>query len=298
MPRVAFVSAANVGLGGVWIATLKSELRRLGYEEGRNISFDARFADFKVEEIDRMATEVIASKPAVIVAQGRTIGRFAKLTKSIPMVVSNSGDMVGGGLVKTLATPGGNVTGVQLLYFELVGKRLEVLKEIMPKLERVAVIASPFHPGVERERMETEAAAKRLGLQITYHPVKRESEIEGGLEAIRASGAQAVVSFPDGITFPLRARIAEFARERGMATVSSWDGYADAGHLVIYGPNLTATYAQLARQVDKILRGASPATLSAEYPDKFELVINLKTARALGITVPQSVLLRADRVIE
>jgi putative ABC transport system substrate-binding protein len=296
--RVAFVAAANVAVAGIWVAALKAELRHLGYEDGRNIIFDTRFAEFDVEEMDRMTAEVIASKPTVIVAQGRTISRLAKLTKSTPILAANSSDMIEAGLVKSLARPGGNVTGVQLLYFDLVGKRLEVLKEILPKIERIAVLASPLHPGVDRERIETEAAAKRLGLSTSYYPVKQGAEIDGGLEAIRASGAQAIVSFPDGLTFPLRVRIADFARTHRIATVAGWDSYADAGHLVVYGPNLTATYAQLARQADKILRGASPATVPVEFPTSFELVVNLRTARALGLVVPQSVLLRADRVIE
>jgi len=296
--RVAFVSAANSTMADVWSARLKEELSRLGYEEGRNVTFDARFAEFNLDELDRIAVEVIASKPSVIVAQGRAIGRFAELTKTIPIVVVNSGDMIEGGLVQSLARPGGNVTGVQLLYFDLVGKRLEVLKEILPNLERIAVLASPFHAGVERERMATELAAKRLGLQMSYHPVKQGSEIDGGLEAIRATGAQAIVSFPDGLTFPLRARIADFALAHKIATASGWDVYANAGHLVIYGPNLTEAYAQLARQADKILRGASPATVAVEFPTTYELVVNLKTAKALGITIPQPVLLRANRVIE
>lgn len=190
------------------------------------------------------------------------------------------------------------MTGVQLLDFDLVGKRVEILKEIMPSLKRIAVIASPLHPGEPRERNETMAAAKRLGIDVSYHPVKNASELEGGLEALRAAGAQAIVSFPDGISLPFREKIAAFALRHRIATVSGWDVYAAAGHLVTYGPNVRATYGRLAHYVDRILKGADPAALAVELPTTFQLIVNLKSARALGLQVPQSVLLRADLVIE
>jgi putative ABC transport system substrate-binding protein len=274
---------------------MRASLRRLGYEEGRNVVIEVHFGEFDVE---RTAAEIVAGRPAVIVAQGRAINAVVRRTKSIPIVSGFSGDFVESGLAASLARPGGNVTGIQLLYFDLVGKRIEVLKEIMPLLKRIAVVASPFHPGVHRERDETEAAAKKLGIAVSYHPVKSASELDGGLQAVRAAGAQAIVSFPDGITFPMRGEIAAFAIEHGMATVSGWDGYADAGHLVIYGPSLQAVWARMAHYVDRILKGANPADLPVELPATFELVVNLKTARSLGLKVPQSVLLRADRVIE
>lgn len=297
-PRIAFVTFGSSAHSERWLSGLREGLKAHGYENGRNIALEARVAGFSLERAERQAAEVVASRPAVIVAQGRAILTLSKRTKSIPIVAAFSGDVELAGFAESLARPLRNVTGMQLLYFELVGKRIEILKEIMPGLKRLAVIASPFHPGVERERYETEAAAEKLGIAVSYHPVRNAGELVGGLEALRAAGAQAIVSFPDGITYPLSRNISQFALEHRIATVSGWDVFADDGHLVMYGPNLRAVYTRLASHVDRILKGAKPTDIPFELPTTFELGVNLRTARALGVSVPQSVLLRADRVIE
>ncbi len=181
---------------------------------------------------------------------------------------------------------------------DLVGKRIEILKEIALGVKRLAVFASPNHPGVHRERDVSITAAKQLGLSVAYYPVKDQQELDAGLATAQAAGADALVMFPDGVTNVGRERVAAFALQHKLPTVSGWDVYAIAGGLVTYGPNIRASYRHLASYVDRVLKGGAPATTPVELPTIFELVVNLKTARALGLKIPQSVLLRADRVIE
>jgi putative ABC transport system substrate-binding protein len=185
---------------------------------------------------------------------------------------------------------------MQLMALDLVGKRVELLKEIAPSIKRLAVIASPNHPGVHRERDVSVTAAKQLGLSVAYYPVKDQQELDTGLAAAQAAGTDALVVFPDGVTNLGRERIAAFALQHKLPTVSGWDIYASAGGLVTYGPNMRASYRH--SYVDRVLKGADPATMPVELPTTFEMVVNLKTARALGIKIPQLVLLRADRTIE
>lgn len=206
--------------------------------------------------------------------------------------------MVEAGLAKSLSHPGGNVSGIQLMAFDLVGKRIEILKECAPGIKRLAVLASPSHPGEHRERDVSIAAAKQLGLSVAYYPVDDPQELDAALVTAKAKGADSLVVFPDGVTSGGADRIAAFTLKHKMPMVSGWDHYALAGGLVSYGPNLRATWRHAASYVVKVLKGADPASLPVELPTIFELVVNLKTARALKLKIPQSVLLRADRLIE
>lgn len=242
--------------------------------------------------------DAVASKPDVIILQAGSVHTAAAMTKTIPLIAIYSGDLVDGGLVTSLASPGRNISGIQLMALDLVGKRIQILKEIVPSVKRLAVLASPNHPGVHGERDASIAAAKKLGLSVAYYPVKDQQELDAGLAAARAAGTDALVLFPDGVTNAGRERIAAFALQHKLPSVSGWDVYAIAGGLVTYGPNMRASYRHLASYVDRVLKGADPATMPIELPTIFELVVNLKTARALGVKVPQAVLLRADRVIE
>ena len=275
----------------------RGEMKALGYEEGRNITIDAWFGDFSRERIGLLAADAVASKPDVIFASYGAIRLVAALTKTIPIVSMYSADFVLAGLVKSLARPGGNITGVQLMAIDLVGKRIEILKEIVPAVKRLAIIAAPIHPGIDGERDASMTAARQLDLSAVFYPVNNAQELEAGLIAAQAAGADALVIFPDHVTFPGRERIAAFALKHGLPAVSGWDAYAIAGGLVSYGPNMRAAWRRVASHVDRILKGADPATLPVELPTIVELVVNLKTARALGVKIPQSVLFRADRVI-
>jgi putative ABC transport system substrate-binding protein len=242
--------------------------------------------------------EVIDEKPAVIVAHGYATRPVTRHTKTIPVVSGFSGDMVQAKLIASYAHPGGNITGIQFLAPELVGKRLELLKELLPHLNRVGVIADPGHAGEALERAASQTAADKLRIRMDYFPVKSFEEVDAGLESAHASGAQALVVFPDSTTFARREKIATFAIERHLPTISGWDVYAEAGMLMMYGPSLRACWSRTAYYVTRILKGANPAELPVEMPNTVEMIVNLKTAKALGINIPQSFLLRADRVIE
>ena len=297
--RIALVTSNSRQSFEEPIKALLEGMTKLGYLEKRDFIFDGRFGDFSRERTDQVVSEVIADKPDVIITQGAVLLKLAPLTRTIPVIAMFSGDMVDVGIIKSLARPGGNVSGIQYFALDLVGKRLEILKEIVPTLKRVAVFADPGHPVVHLERDTSLAAAKQLGLSVAYYPVKNpKEELEAALVAARAAGAEALLSFPDAVTFQGRARIAAFAIEHRLPTVAGWEAYAIAGGLVTYGPNLRASWVHLAGYVDRVLKGADPGALPVELPKIVELVLNLKTAKALGIKVPQSVLIRADRVIE
>lgn len=201
-------------------------------------------------------------------------------------------------MVDSLSRPGGQFTGITFLAYDLVAKRIEVLKEIVPALRRIAVIASPEHMGEPREFAASKAAADRLGLSQSYHPARNAAELEAALDGTRAARAEALVVFPDPLTNARRALISEFALRHRLPAVSGWAVYADSGLLLTYGPNLVDAWRRVAYFVDRVLKGAKPSELPVELPRSLEMVVNLKTARALGLTIPPLVLLRADRVIE
>ncbi len=297
-PRIGILTYAPGPFTEQYVQAFREGMQERGYADGRDVLIERQFGQISRETTDRLAAELIERKPAVIVAQGYAIRAVAARTKTLPIVCAYSGDLADAGLVKSLAQPGGNVTGVQLLSLELAGKRIELLKELMPGLRRIAVIADPGHAGEHRERDVSLKAAERLGMQVTYHPAKNFAEIDSGLAAARAAGAEALVLFPDTITNNRTAHTAAFALQNKLATVAGWANYVDAGQLISYGPNLRESWKRLAYYVDRILKGASPASLPVEMPAVLELAINLGTARALGITVPPTILLRADRVIE
>jgi putative ABC transport system substrate-binding protein len=296
--RAVFVTGAPERTLEDWIKSFREGMKDLGYQEGRNITLDFRYGGVSREHTDRLVADAVASKPDLIITQAGSVHTAAALTKTIPLIAIYSGDLVDGGVVTSLASPGRNISGIQLMALDLVGKRIEILKEIVPSIKRLAVVASPNHPGVHRERDVSIAAAKKLGLSVAYYPVKDQQELDAALIAAQAAGTDALVLFPDGVTNLGRERIAAFALQHKLPTVSGWDVYAIAGGLVTYGPNMRASYRHLASYVDRVLKGADPATMPIELPTIFELVVNLKTARALGIKIPPVVLLRADRTIE
>jgi putative ABC transport system substrate-binding protein len=298
VPRIGLLTYAPGKFTDRYVHAFREGLTELGYEDGRNIVIDWRSGQLSRERTERLADELIASRPAVIVAQGVAIRVSMARTKTIPIVCANSGDMVEAGFVKSLAQPGGNVTGVQLLALDLAGKRMELLRELLPGARRIAVIADPAHGGEHRERDVSIKAAERLGMQVSYHPARSYQEFDAALAAAHAAGAEALVFFPDAISNTRTEQGAAFALQHKVATVAGWSNYVEAGQLISYGPHLEASWRRLAYYVDRILKGAQPETLPVEQPTVFELAVNLKTARALGINVPQSILLRADRVIE
>jgi putative tryptophan/tyrosine transport system substrate-binding protein len=275
---------------------LRSGLRERGWTEGQNLVIETRWGDR--DRARELAAELVRLKVDAIVTQGPMVYAAKAETQSIPVVFGFSGDPVEAKLVTSIARPGGNLTGVSFLSLELVGKRLELLREMLPRLTRVAILANPEHPGEPAELRESELAAARLGVKVQYLPVRRATDFDDAFREIERKGADAIVAFPDLVIMGQSKTIAEFATRRRIPTVSGWGAFAAAGNLMTYGPNLDEAYRLIAVYVDRILRGANPADLPVERPTRFELVINLRTAKTLGLTIPPSVLARADAVIE
>jgi putative ABC transport system substrate-binding protein len=265
--------------------------------EGRNLTVEYRSGDNRTR-LDELAAELVRQKVEIIVVPGAATYAANKATNTLPIVFAFSGDPVVAGFAKSLGRPGGNMTGITWLAFELVGKRLEILKEAAPQISRVAVLANPAHPGEERELAETEKAARAVGATVRYHQVRATADFHSAFDAIAKDNSNAILAFPDGVTMAHRRQLAEFATKHRLPTVFGWREYVEAGGLMAYGPNRRETARRVAVYVDKILKGAKPADLPIEQPTKFELAINLKTAKALGLTIPQPLLLRADQIIE
>ena len=296
VPKVGYlISAAGVS---AQYEAFRQGLRDLGYVEGQNITIEYRSGEGSARLAD-LATELAQLKVDVLVAQGAAARPAKTAAGAVPIVFGISGDPVEGGFVASLARPGGNMTGLTFLAFELVGKRLELLKEILPKVPRVAVLANPAHPGEQRELKETQNTAQSLGATLQYLQLKGSTDFDSAFESVSSQHANALLVFPDALTLAHRVRIAEFAVKSRLPSMFGWKEYVEAGGLMSYGPNLEVLWKQrIPVYVDKILKGRKPADLPVEQPTKFELVINLKTAKAIGFAVPPSLLARADRVIK
>lgn len=298
VPRVAWLGYGDARSVEGPLAAFTDGLRQRGYTVGRDVAIEVLTGDFSQERTHQLAAEIVERAPRVIVAQGFAIRAAMQRTKTIPIVSGYSGDIVEAKLVASHARPGGNVTGVQFLATDLVGKRMELLKELLPGLGRVAVIADPGHAGLHLERAASQAAADKLQVRMDFHPVTSVTEIEPALDRARAEGAQALAVFPDSVTLAGRDRIAAYAIRHRLPSISGWDSFAEAGLLMMYGPNLRTCWSRLAYYVDRILNGANPADLPIEMPTTVETIVNLRTAKAIGIAVPRTLLARADRVIE
>jgi putative ABC transport system substrate-binding protein len=282
-----------------FLEAFRQGLRELGYAEGQNIAIESRFAEGKWDQLPGLAAELVRVKVDVIVTYTTPATQAAKqATGTIPIVVAAVIDPVAAGLVASLAHPGGNITGLSQMVPELVGKQLEVLKEVAPKISRVAILSNPANPAHAFAIRDVKVAARSLGVQLQLLEARGPSEIESAFAAMTTERAGAVIVLVDSMLIDHRPRIADLAARRRLPTVSATIETAEAGGLMAYGPSVRDMFRRAAAYVDKILKGAKPADLPIEQPTKFELVINLRTARALGLTIPQSVLLRADQVIQ
>ena len=274
-------------------------LLELGYVEGKNIVIEWRSADGKVDRLPELAAELVRLKVDVIVTGGATATRPAKeATATIPIVMAQDGDPVGAGLIASQARPGGNITGLSNLAPELSGKRMELLKETVPKISRVAVLWYLDLPNVAPYLNHTEDAARKLGLQIQSLGVRAPNEIESAFSGLSKRRADAIIGLPGAVIFGYRTRIVELAAKSRLPAMYADREFTLAGGLMSYTTSIPDLYRRAAYYVDKILKGMKPADLPVETPMKFELVINLKTANALNLTIPQSVLFRADKVIK
>jgi len=277
---------------------LRQGLRALGYVEGQNLVIEARFAEGKVERLSDLATELVRHKVDVILAAGTAATRAAQqATSTIPIVMTTYMDAVAQGFVGSLAQPGGNITGVAGLGVELSGKRLELLKETVPGVSRIAALWNPANPTTAPFLHATQAAAQSLGVELHVLEVRTPHDFEGAFAAVTSGRAGALIVMPDALLSGNRTRIVDFAHQHGLPGMYPVRDYVDAGGLMSYASSWTAMFPRAATYVDKILKGAKPADLPVEQPTKFELVINLKAAKALGLTIPPTVLFQADEVI-
>jgi putative tryptophan/tyrosine transport system substrate-binding protein len=299
VPRIGFLVPA----AGPYINTptavfdsFRRGLADLGYIEGRNIHYEYRSAPNRAS-LGEMATELAGLKVDVLVAAGVAAYMAKAASASIPIVFGFSGDPIQAGLVDRFARPGHNMTGVTFLSTELAGKRLGLLKEAAPAISQVGVMAFPGHPGEQSEWRAWEDAARALGVSLQLFEMKNAADVDRTLTMVASGNVDAIHAFPDGVTAQSRVRIAEFALSRHLPSVFGWKEYAEAGGLMSYGPNLEDSWREIAGFVDKILTGARPADLPVEQPTRFELIVNLKTARTLGLTMPPTLLAAADEVI-
>jgi putative tryptophan/tyrosine transport system substrate-binding protein len=282
-----------------YLDAFRDGLRRLGYVEGRNITIESRLADGNADRLPALAAELAGLKVDVIVGISGSVAQAAKkTTATIPLVVGLSGDPVEAGFVSSLARPGGNITGMTYLQPELAGKRLQLLREVSPKLTRVAMLTNPSHAGENQEWREMDLAAKTIGITLQSHMMPTHSDLAEIFAAITRDRAEAIVLVPGPMTNVNRRQLADFGLKARLPVMGGWSDYSEAGSLMSYGPSRRDVSRRLASFVDRIIKGEKLAELPVERPTRFELVVNLKTAKALGVTIPPSLLLQADRVIE
>ena len=297
--RVGYLGMTSPSSAAIYIDAFKEGLRDLGYSEGRNLVIDMRWADGHGERFPSLAAELVALKPDVIVTvPPAAVVAARQAAPTIPIVIIAAADPVGSGFAASLAHPGGNVTGLSGLYLELSGKQLELLHAVVPKTIRFAVLMldSPVHSAMLKE---IQAAAKKIGLTILPTRIKSFEELDKAFASMAKEKAQALIVLSlTLVSLAQHEKIFELAARANLPSISYAREYAEAGGLMSYGPNYLQQFRHSATYVDKILKGARPGDLPIQQPTEFELNVNLKTAKALGITIPQEVLLRADKVIE
>ena len=298
--RIGYLGSSSPSLEAQWIDAFRQRLRELSYVEGRSITLEYRWADGRDERLPGLATELVNAKVDIIVTTGTPSAFAAKrATTTIPIVMASAGDPVRSGLIASLARPGANLTGVTVLGPELEGKRLGYLKQAIPGISRVAVIWNPANPAIRFYLQAAQDVARTS--QLTLEPVteiRRVEDFESALATITRARPDALIVLADRFLLAHRRRIVDFAVTRRLPGMYAYPEYVDAGGLMSYAPDNAALFRDAASYVDKILRGAKPGDLPVQEPSKFELAINLKTARALGLTLSQSLLLQADRVVQ
>ena len=297
-PTIGFLGAASPELAGPWVAAFVKRLGELGWTEGRNVAIEYHWAEARTERYSEIATELANRNVDVIVTWASAPVLAAKrATTTIPIVFAAQMDPVGAGVVASLARPGGNVTGMSIQQTDTAGKRIELLREALPRLARLAVMANSGAPGAMIEMREVATTARTLGLEVIPIEVSQAGEVFSSIESIR-DRADALYVATDPLIFSNRIAINEMAMRQRTPTIYGSREYVDAGALMSYGPNWIDLFRHAAEQVDKILRGTKPADIPVQQPTKFDLVVNLRTAKALGLEIPPSLLARADDVID
>jgi putative ABC transport system substrate-binding protein len=297
LPTIGFLGASTPSAWTPWVAAFEQRLRELGWIEGRTVAIEYRWAEGRTERFPEIAAEFVRRKVDVIVTSGGALPAAKQATSVIPIVFALATDPVGSGFVASLARPGGNITGLSNQLTDLAGKRLELLREVVPALQRLAILANVGYSGSVIEMGEVELAAHALGLEVIRSEIRRAGDIALAFEALKVR-AQALFVVASPLTNTNQVRINALAAAARLPTMSGFRDYVESGGLMSYGPNIPDLWRRTADFVDKILRGAKAGDLPVEQPTKFELVVNLKTAKALGLTIPESFLLRADEVIE
>jgi putative tryptophan/tyrosine transport system substrate-binding protein len=299
IPWIGFLGASSASTLAARIEALRQGLRELGYVEGKSIVIEYRWAEGKFDRLPALAAELVRLKVDVIVTGGTTSTRAAKkATVTIPIVMGFDNDPVGNGFVASLAHPGGNITGLSTLAPEISGKQLELLKEIVPRLSRVAVLGSSTTPGTAQARREIELAAGALKVQLQYLDVLSPKDIETAFQAASKEHADALLVLASPVLNDQRTHIADLALKSRLPAIYPQTEYVEAGGLMYYGASTSDLFRRAATYVDKILKGAKSAALPVEQPTKFEFIINLKAAKQIGLTIPPNVLVRADKVIK
>jgi putative tryptophan/tyrosine transport system substrate-binding protein len=299
IPRIGYLSVSSLSAMVDRIEAFHQGLRELGYVDGKNIVIEWRYAEEKPDRVSELAAELLRLKVDVIISGGNSATQAAKkATNTIPIVMTTSSDPVASRFVASLARPGGNITGLSTLAPEISGKRLELLKEIVPKLSRVAVLGTSASPGNAQELREVELVAGALGVKVQYVDVLSPKDMETAFQTVKGRVDAVLMIVARGVDLSQRKEIAELAVKSRLPVIYEGAVAVEAGGLVSYGVNLLDLDRRAATYVDKILKGAKPADLPVEQPTKFELVINLKAAKQIGLTIPPNVLARADKVIK
>lgn len=292
---LGWTGAPGVAPSPIPLAGFREGLAQRGWQEGRNLHIDALAGD--TSKARELMGNLLLANVDVVVAQGPMIFGARSVAEKIPLVFSINGDPVEAGLVASLARPGGNLTGVTALSADLAAKRMELAHELAPRSKKLAAIANQSHPGVQTEFHASMSAARKLGIELTWHPVRAASEVGAALEVVARSGAGAMIAIPDNLLNQQAQAIGQFALKRRIPCISGWAEFVEAGNVLSYGPGMHDFFRNAASLVDKILRGIRPDSLPVEQPTEFELVVNQRAARAIGLTIPQSIMVRADRNI-
>jgi putative tryptophan/tyrosine transport system substrate-binding protein len=297
--RIGILFVGSSSFYATWIDVFRQGLKELGYIEGKNITIDYRYAEGKADRLPSLAAELVGLKVDVIVSSSTpSVLAVKKATSTIPIVFVSISDPVASGLVASLARPGGNITGLSIVAVELSGKRLELLKEAVPSVTRVAFLWDSANPAQAPQWKEAQAAAQALRLHLQSLEVRSSNDFDSAFEAALRDRAQALVTTPAALLGAHLKRIVEFAAKNRLPAMYGNPQFVDAGGLMSYAPDYSAQYRRAATYVDKVLKGAKPADLPVEQPTKFEFVVNLKAAKQIGLTIPPNVLARADRVIK
>lgn len=300
MARVGWIGLGSPNATSAFFESLREGMRDLGYAEGKTVTYDARWVE-TVRDRERIGSAVRELRVAgvrAIATQGPVTTAVGALVKDIPVVFGYSGNPVLAGFAESLARPGRNMTGVSFMSLEVTAKRVQLLKEAAPKVSRVALISFPEHPGEAQELDESQRAATAAEIKLSHHLVHAPADFESAFKAIAGAETEAILALPNALIMQERARIIAFGMGRRIPAISGWSDFARSGGLFTFGPNLNRSFRRLAYFVDRILKGTDPAELPIELPTAFELVVNLRTAKALALAIPESFLLRADEVIE